>query len=156
MSKDQTSSKTQKKKGFYIFFILVGVFVSVVAIVISLNNPKKTDVPEEKIVVVDSIQEVDPDKIENGIHLRTGFVEGEGLTTVINNCTNCHSAKLVTQNRMTKEQWQATIHWMQETQNLWDLGDNEEIILNYLATHYAPTKEGRRKNLQDIEWYTLK
>ena len=156
MSKDQTSSKTQKKKGFYIFFILVGVFVSVVAIVISLNNPKKTDVPEEKIVVVDSIQEVDPDKIENGIHLRTGFVEGEGLTSVINNCTNCHSAKLVTQNRMTKEQWQATIHWMQETQNLWDLGDNEEIILNYLATHYAPTKEGRRKNLQDIEWYTLK
>ena len=156
MSKDQTSSKTQKKKGFYIFFILVGVFVSVVAIVISLNNPKKTDVPEEKIVVVDSIQEVDPDKIENGIHLRTGFAEGEGLTTVINNCTNCHSAKLVTQNRMTKEQWQATIHWMQETQNLWDLGDNEEIILNYLATHYAPTKEGRRKNLQDIEWYTLK
>lgn len=158
MSKDHSKFKEQTRRAFYMLFALVAAFVAIVGIVIYLlKNPSSTTTsPEEKIVVVDSIQQIDPDKIENGIHLRTGFVEGEGLTTVINNCTNCHSAKLVTQNRMTKEQWQATIHWMQETQNLWDLGDNEEIILNYLATHYAPTKEGRRKNLQDIEWYTLK
>ncbi len=99
--------------------------------------------------------EVDFDKIENGIHVRTGFVEGDGLMLVVNNCTNCHSAKLVTQNRMSKEQWSATIRWMQETQNLWDLGKNEEPIVTYLATYYAPEKEGRRQNLQDIEWYDL-
>lgn len=96
------------------------------------------------------------DKIENGVHLRTGFVEGEGLMLVVNNCTNCHSAKLVTQNRMSKERWLATIRWMQETQNLWDLGGNEETIVDYLATYYAPTEKGRRQNLADIEWYDLK
>ena len=98
----------------------------------------------------------DFDKIENGIHLRTGFAEGEGLQLVINNCTTCHSAKLVTQNRMSKERWKATIRWMQETQNLWDLGPNEGAIVNYLATHYAPIEKGRRQNLADIEWYELK
>ena len=109
---------------------------------------------EEEYVTVQETEE-DFDKIENGIHIRTGFVEGEGLMTVVNNCTNCHSAKLVTQNRMSKEGWLATIRWMQETQNLWDLGNNEEIIVNYLATYYAPTKKGRRQNLTNIEWYEL-
>ncbi len=100
-------------------------------------------------------QEEDFDTIENGIHLRTGFIEGEGLMTVVNNCTNCHSAKLVTQNRMTAEGWRATIQWMQETQNLWDLGKNEEVIVQYLATYYAPEKKGRRQNLMNIDWYEL-
>ncbi|WP_222982981.1 monoheme cytochrome C [Flagellimonas meishanensis] len=103
-----------------------------------------------------SVSETDDyDKIENGIHVRTGFVEGEGLMLVVNNCTNCHSAKLVTQNRMSKEGWEATIRWMQETQNLWDLGNNQEPIVNYLATYYAPTQKGRRQNLTAIEWYVL-
>lgn len=99
--------------------------------------------------------EADFNKIENGIHLRTGFVEDEGLMLVVQHCTSCHSAKLVTQNRMGKEQWKATIRWMQETQNLWDLGKNEEAIVNYLAKNYAPVKEGRRKNLENIDWYEL-
>jgi cytochrome c1 len=97
----------------------------------------------------------DYDKIENGVHLRTGFVEDEGLMLVVNNCTNCHSAKLVTQNRMSKERWLATIRWMQETQNLWDLGGNEELIVNYLAKHYTPIQKGRRQNLDEIDWYVL-
>lgn len=111
----------------------------------SVNAENETELSEE-----------DYDKIENGIHIRTGFVDGEGLMTVVNNCTNCHSAKLVTQNRMSKERWLATIRWMQETQNLADLGNNEEIIINYLAEHYAPTEKGRRQNLTAIEWYELK
>lgn len=52
---------------------------------------------------------------------------------------------------MTKEGWVATIRWMQETQNLWDLGNQEEAIVNYLATNYASQKKGRRKVLTDIE-----
>ena len=44
---------------------------------------------------------------------------------------------------------------MQETQNLWDLGANEEAIVNYLATFYASTEKGRRQNLANIEWYNL-
>ena len=116
--------------------------------------------PKPKLEVVEAqepeVNEADFDKIENGIHIRTGFVEGDGLMTVVNNCTNCHSAKLVTQNRMTAAGWRATIKWMQETQNLWDLGQNEEIIVAYLAKFYAPEEKGRRQNLNDIEWYELK
>lgn len=97
----------------------------------------------------------DWDKVENGIHVRTGFVAEEGYMTVVNNCTNCHSSLLVTQNRMSRESWEATIRWMQKTQNLWDLGPNEEIILNYLAANYAPQKKGRRQQLENIEWYVL-
>ena len=99
--------------------------------------------------------EEDEDRIENGIHVRTGFVEAEGLMTVVNNCTNCHSAKLVIQNRMNLERWNATIKWMQDTQNLWDLGGNQKIIVNYLVANYPPKEVGRRETLKDIEWYEL-
>ena len=77
------------------------------------------------------------------------------VMTVVNNCTNCHSAKLVIQNRMNKERWLATIKWMQETQGLWDLRDNQEIIVNYLVTNYPPIEKGRRENLTNIEWYEI-
>jgi hypothetical protein len=102
-----------------------------------------------------AVEEVDEDLIENGVHVRTGFVDADGLMTVINNCTNCHSAKLVTQNRMSEERWNATIRWMQETQNLWDLGPNQEVIVNYLVTNYPVEDKGRRENLTNIEWYDL-
>ena len=101
------------------------------------------------------LKEVDEDIIENGIHVRTGFVDAEGLMTVINNCTNCHSAKLVIQNRMSKEHWNATIIWMQETHNLWGLGLNQEIIVNYLVTNYPVEDTGRREKLTNITWYDL-
>ena len=98
---------------------------------------------------------LDPNRIENGIHVRTGLKDGEGLMTVVNNCTNCHSSKLIVQNRMNKERWNATIKWMQETQNLWPLGENQEIIVNYLVTHYPVKSKGRRENLSNIDWYEL-
>ncbi len=99
--------------------------------------------------------QTDEDRIENGIHVRTGLIEAEGLMTVVNNCTNCHSALLVIQNRMNTERWITTIKWMQETQNLWDLGGNQEIIVNYLVTNYPPKEKGRREILTNIDWYEL-
>ena len=108
----------------------------------------------EKEYVIAQVEE-DEDRIENGIHVRTGLIEAEGLMEVVYNCTNCHSSKLVIQNRMNKERWIATIRWMQETQNLADLGLNEEIIVNYLVTNYPPVKKGRREILSSIEWYNL-
>jgi cytochrome c1 len=121
----------------------------------------KSATPVEGYVTIqqnieEDFSEEDYDKIENGIHIRTGLIDAEGLMTVVNNCTNCHSAKLVTQNRMNKERWIATIRWMQETQNLWDLGNNEEIIVNYLVTNYPVKKKGRREILSNVEWYELK
>ncbi len=99
--------------------------------------------------------DIDEDRIEKGIHVRTGLIDAEGLMTVVNNCTNCHSAKLVIQNKMSTESWNAAIKWMQKTQNLWDLGENQKIIVNYLVTNYPATSKGRRMVLKDIDWYTL-
>lgn len=102
------------------------------------------------------ILEDDANRIENGIHVRTGLVDAPGLTETVNNCTTCHSAKLILQNRMNKERWHATIRWMQETQNLWPLGANENIIVNYLVANYPPQEKGRRAVLKNIDWYELK
>ena len=128
--------------------------MSIVICLILMNNPGLFTDPSKKETYA-AVEEIDEDRIENGIHIRTGFVDDEGLMTVVNNCTNCHSAKLVTQNRMSKERWAATIKWMQKTQNLWDLGANEAIIVNYLAKNYAPNEKGRRENLSQVEWYEL-
>ncbi|WP_108245393.1 monoheme cytochrome C [Muricauda brasiliensis] len=113
--------------------------------------------PQSDIVEIPLEETADDyDKVENGVHVATGFIDDKGMEATIQNCTACHSAKLVTQNRMSREGWKATIEWMQETQNLWDLGANEELILTYLSKNYAPTDKGRRQNLEDIEWYELK
>ena len=95
-------------------------------------------------------------EIIDGIHVRTGLKDGKGLMTVIANCTACHSAQLIIQNKMNKEKWNATIRWMQETQNLWPLGDNQEVIVNYLVNNYPVIDTGRRKKLDNIQWYNLK
>ncbi len=143
-----------------IYRLMIGLFglfaVAAITVLYLLSNPNlfEKSKPEAEYVAV--VEEDDFDKIENGIHVRTGLLEADGLMTVVNNCTNCHSAKLVTQNRMNKERWISTIRWMQETQNLWDLGQNEDIIVDYLVTNYPPVNKGRREVLKDIEWYVLK
>lgn len=111
------------------------------------SNTDYTEVPRDS---------EDPNRIVDGIHVRTGFVAADGLMIVVNNCTSCHSSQLVIQNRMDKERWSSTIRWMQKTQNLWELGDNEEIIINYLVTNYPPINKGRREALIHIDWYELK
>lgn len=136
---------------FFALFVIAGG-----GIVYYMYNPDGLDFNSKSDTIVAVPIEEDEDRIEKGIHVRTGLVEAEGLMTVVNNCTNCHSAKLVTQNRMTAEGWNTTIKWMQETQNLWDLGGNQEIIVNYLVTNYPPIAKGRRMILTDIEWYELK
>lgn len=95
-------------------------------------------------------------QVINGIHMTSGLIDGVGLKVVVANCTACHSAKLITQNRATKEGWKSMIRWMQKTQNLWELGDQEEVILSYLSEHYAPETQGRRLNLENVVWYEHK
>ena len=137
--------------------LMVLFVITALGIIYLINDPTLSYFKEvETTEYVQLETEDDFDKIENGIHVRTGFKDAEGLMTVVNNCTNCHSAQLVIQNRMNEERWIATIRWMQETQNLWDLGKNEEIIVNYLVTNYPPKKKGRREILSNIDWYELK
>ncbi|MEM7040743.1 MAG: hypothetical protein AAF570_27525, partial [Bacteroidota bacterium] len=91
-----------------------------------------------------------PDVID-GKDVATGLVVDQDWELVKGSCLSCHSAKLITQNRMSRDRWEGTIRWMQETQNLGDLYDNEPKILDYLARNYAPKKRGRRPRLENIE-----
>lgn len=97
------------------------------------------------------------DLVEHGIHIKTGLMADPNLQVIIGACTSCHSAKLITQNRATKEGWENMIDWMQETQGLTDLGDKEPVIVDYLTKYYSPKEEGRRGNLdvESIDWYIL-
>lgn len=155
MTKEEEFKKFAKKV-YHLTILIFSIFIIVAgATIFYINDPNFSSFKNTPETLVTINEEVDEDQIENGIHLRTGMVDAEGLMTVVNNCTNCHSAKLVTQNRMSAERWNETIKWMQETQNLWDLGDNQEIIVNYLVTNYPVLDKGRRENLTNIEWYDL-
>lgn len=149
--KPQDQFKQQAKQIFHQFVLLLSLFgvviFGIIYYVITTNTSNQSSYTNVALE--------DDDRIENGIHVATGLVEAEGLTTVINNCTNCHSAQLVIQNRMNETRWNSTIKWMQETQNLWDLGDNQKIIVDYLVTNYPPLDVGRRATLTDLEWYEL-
>ena len=126
--------------------LLIGGIVCVVAVIFIYFNATETNQNSlDKIDNHEIIKDADDlDQIVDGIHVRTGFVDAPGLMAVVNNCTSCHSSQLVLQNKMNKERWTSTIRWMQKTQNLWELGDNEDIIINYLVTNYPPKKKGQK------------
>ena len=66
----------------------------------------------------------------------TELVIDEGWELVQANCSSCHSLSLVTQNHMTRSNWLNTIRWMQKKQGLWELGDNEALIVDYLEKNF--------------------
>ncbi len=75
----------------------------------------------------------------------TGLKMAGDWELVRGNCTACHSAKLITQQRGTAEQWLAMIRWMQKKQNLWQFDpDTESRIIAYLADNYPPDAARRR------------
>ncbi len=75
----------------------------------------------------------------------TGLVMAQDWEIVRANCTPCHSAKLITQQRGTAEQWLTMIRWMQAKQNLWPFDEQTESrIITYLADNYAPDAARRR------------
>jgi hypothetical protein len=87
----------------------------------------------------------------------TGLIVSEHLDLVIANCTGCHSSKLITQFHTDRQGWLEKIRWMQQKQKLWDLGESEPKILDYLSKNYPPSeKVNRRATLKNIEWYKLK
>lgn len=147
---DQKIKKAERTAHIAVFFT----FIATILLLFTIYDPTFSLFQKNsQETYINTIE--DEDKIENGIHIRTGLKDANGLMTVVNNCTNCHSAKLITQNRMSKERWNETIKWMQEKQNLWDLGANQEIIVDYLVKNYPVKNIGRRLALTNIEWYEL-
>lgn len=85
----------------------------------------------------------------------TGLAIDDQLRLVKSHCTACHSSKLILQSHFPREKWIERIRWMQQTQNLWDLGESEPAILAYLTKHYGPverTFDGRREPLNAVPW----
>jgi hypothetical protein len=86
----------------------------------------------------------------------TGLIIAPNYLLVVGNCTGCHSSKLIIQYGTDRTNWLAKIRWMQQYHKLWDLGDAEKPILDYLEKYYPEKKsQGRRKPLGLIEWYKL-
>ena len=112
--------------------------------------------PPASSVIAEAPAPAEP-QIVGGKDVETSLLVGEGWQTVKATCTACHSSQLILQNRFSREGWHQKIVWMQETQGLWDLGESEPIILDYLAAYYAPGEAiGRRRPLENIEWYELR
>lgn len=86
----------------------------------------------------------------------TGLYEDKNLYMVKAQCTNCHSTKLITQHRFSRDGWRQKIRWMQANHNLWELGETEVQVLDYLEKYYSPSATmARRAPLKDIKWYKL-
>jgi CxxC motif-containing protein (DUF1111 family) len=137
--------------------LLIGIMSVIVVMIFTSIFAVFFDAPDN--LTVNEIAQNTPGEIavteQKSVLDITGLADDPNIQIIAANCTACHSAKLVTQNRATREGWKSMIQWMQKTQNLWDLGKNEDIILDYLAKNYAPENKGRRAPLDNIEWYEL-
>lgn len=81
---------------------------------------------------------------------KTNLVIANGFEETRANCTVCHSAKVITASKLSRDAWTETIRWMQDTQNLWPLGENKSVIIDYLQTYYGQDSQRviiRRGNL---------
>lgn len=64
------------------------------------------------------------------------------------NCTECHSALLITQNAGSRGVWQIRIATMRDTHGMEELDTEVEgRILDYLAEHYGQRQASRRAPL---------
>ena len=78
----------------------------------------------------------------------TGLVMDENWQIVAAHCGACHSTRLVTQNRGSRETWLHLIRWMQDSQGLWPFNEpTEKMLLDYLEKHYGPLAASRRQPL---------
>lgn len=86
--------------------------------------------------------------VEPQIDPVSGLKMAENWELVRAACTACHSARQITQQRGTAEQWLSMIRWMQKKQNLWGFDpETEAKIVAYLATNYPPSAAQRRAAL---------
>ena len=82
---------------------------------------------------------------------RTGLVVAPGWQLVMAHCGACHSYQLVTAQRGDEQFWRQTIEWMQRTQNLWQIPDDQRAdIVEYLASNYNESDWGRRPPLSPL------
>lgn len=67
------------------------------------------------------------------------FPDGKGREETANMCAACHSGRLVSQQGMTRAQWDETLDVMTERHKMPKLeGDERALILDYLAAAFPP------------------
>ena len=87
----------------------------------------------------------------NSVQPGTGeLIADTGWELVNAHCSGCHSLSLVTQNRMSRSNWISIIRWMQKKQGLWELGNNEAIIVDYLEKNYGVADVPWRRKPLDL------
>lgn len=70
--------------------------------------------------------------------------EGPGRDETFGMCTACHGYKLVSNQGMTRDQWDETLTWMTERHGMPNIqGTDRDLILDYLATHHPPKAPAR-------------
>lgn len=119
-----------QKKSVVIVVLLLALMVA------CTKEPAPAEPISVQAPVVTAEPEIDP---------VTGFKMTGDWELVRGNCTACHSAKLITQQRGSSEQWLTMIRWMQKKQNLWQFDPGTESrIIAYLAENYPPAAARRR------------
>ncbi len=77
-----------------------------------------------------------------------GFVEDGDWQLVQANCTECHSALLITQNAGNRAVWRSRLLRMRQNHGMDELDSAVEArILDYLTAHYGPRNSARRMPL---------
>ena len=140
--------------------VLNGIIATLLLVLmIPLTIALRTFIPSAETQVPDiPVAASHSNAIKEGTDVDTGLIAEGNYLLVKSTCTACHSSDLILQSKFTKETWLGKIRWMQRTQKLWDLGENEEPILNYLAKYYGPDSvmtSFRKPPLTDIQWYVL-
>ena len=71
------------------------------------------------------------------------FPEGPYRDEVFYLCTACHSSRLVRNQALSRERWDATLTWMTERHGMPELrGEERAQVLDYLEAHFGPTAQG--------------
>ncbi len=65
---------------------------------------------------------------------------GTGRDETFYLCTPCHGFKIVSQQGMTRPQWEDSLNWMTSKHGMNPIeGDDRKLVLDYLEQHYPPT-----------------
>jgi hypothetical protein len=69
---------------------------------------------------------------------------GPGREETFGFCTACHGFRLVSNQGLTRSQWDETLDWMTSRHNMPAIeGAERDLILDYLAQHYPPRAPSR-------------
>ncbi|MGH6912583.1 MAG: aldehyde dehydrogenase [Geminicoccales bacterium] len=68
-----------------------------------------------------------------------GLPDGPGQEATFYACNACHSVRLVTQQRLSRQRWDALLDWMVAKQGMAPLPPEERaVVLDYLAAQLNP------------------